>query len=171
MGPSSGGGKGPGPDLGVGLGAQVAAVEGLRAVQEVAQLLRVGQVAVVDEVDAQGGVDKEGLGLLRRQRPCGGVPHMPQPRLPCIHKVHDECHAQRQRFWAGARKSATSDEFSRTCCLAVCRSQVSGAGWALILPKNPQWLLVAVCTERPQAALTQPHCCKQETVVHPSHAL
>ena len=41
------------------------------------QLWGVGDVTVVDEVDAEGRVDKEGLCLLCRQSSSRGVPHMP----------------------------------------------------------------------------------------------
>lgn len=40
--------------------------EAAAAVEHVPQLVCVGEVAVVDEVDAQGAVHKEGLGLLGR---------------------------------------------------------------------------------------------------------
>lgn len=38
--------------------------EGPARVQDLTHLIRIGQVAIVDEVDAQGGVHKEGLCLL-----------------------------------------------------------------------------------------------------------
>ena len=43
----------------------MAVEEGLAALQALAQAARIGEVAVVDEVDAQRGVDEERLRLLR----------------------------------------------------------------------------------------------------------
>ena len=60
----------PAPHLRVGVGAQVAVEERGGGVEQLAQLVAVGQVAVVDHVDAQGGVDEEGLG---RGKKAGGT--------------------------------------------------------------------------------------------------
>jgi hypothetical protein len=65
-------------DLRVALRAQVPRKERLGALEGAAQLLSVGQVAVVDEVDAQRRVDEEGLRLGGRGRAGGRVPHVAQ---------------------------------------------------------------------------------------------
>ncbi len=67
--------------LGVRVGAQVAVEEGLAALEASAQLLGVGQVAVVDEVHAQRGVDEERLCLLRRWWAGCRVAHMPNAHI------------------------------------------------------------------------------------------
>ncbi len=72
--------------LGVGLGAEVAVEKGLAALQRQPQVLHVGQVAIVDEVNAQRRIDKKRLRLLRRSAARCGVPHMPDARIAC-HRV------------------------------------------------------------------------------------
>ena len=88
---------GAGGHLGVGRRAQVAVEEGGGGVEQLPQLVGVGQVAVVDEVDAERGVDEEGLRLLGGGRPGGGVPH-----------VADAAGAWRQHGEAGRGEGAVS---------------------------------------------------------------
>ncbi len=61
----------------------MAAEEGLAALQRLAELVHIGQVAVVDEVDAERRVDKEGLRLLRRRAARGRVAHVADAHVAC----------------------------------------------------------------------------------------
>ena len=65
--------------LRVALRAQVPREEGLGALQGPPQLLRVGEVAVVYQVDAERRVDEEGLRLGGRGRAGGRVAHVAEP--------------------------------------------------------------------------------------------
>jgi hypothetical protein len=78
-----GGPRCAGARLGVGVGAQVAAEEGLAALQRLTELVHVGQVAVVDEVDAERRVDKEGLRLLGRRAAGRRVAHVADAHVAC----------------------------------------------------------------------------------------
>lgn len=50
--------------LAVAVSPQVAVEEGAAAVEQVPQVLGVGQVSVMDQIDAEGAVDEKRLGLL-----------------------------------------------------------------------------------------------------------
>lgn len=73
-------------DLRVRAGAHVAIEEGVRAIEEGPEVLGVGEVAIVDEVDAQRGVHKEGLCFLGGGGSRSGVSYMANARAPCHHK-------------------------------------------------------------------------------------
>lgn len=73
--------------LRVGAGAQVAVEEGGGGVEQLAQLVGVGQVAVVDQVDAQRGVDKEGL---QKRRQTEAVTNQPKCRSGDAQRGVDE---------------------------------------------------------------------------------
>ena len=69
--------------LRVRVGAEVAAEKGLGAVEVGAQLVCVGQVAIVYKVDAQGAVDEEGLRFLRCKGARSRVPDMANACCAC----------------------------------------------------------------------------------------
>ena len=61
----------------------MAVEEGRGALQHLPQLVCVGDVAVVDQVDAKRGVDKEGLRFLGAEAARRGIPHMPDAAAAC----------------------------------------------------------------------------------------
>lgn len=68
--------------LRVALRAQVPGEEGLRALQSLAELLGVRQIAVVDQIDAERGVYEKRLRLCCRGRARRGVPDVAQAHRP-----------------------------------------------------------------------------------------
>jgi hypothetical protein len=68
--------------LRVALRAQVPGEEGLRALQSLAELLGVRQIAVVDQIDAERGVYEKRLRLCGRGRARRGVPDVAQAHRP-----------------------------------------------------------------------------------------
>ena len=73
----------PASHLRVAVGAHVAVEEGGGRVEQRAQLVSVGKVAIVDEVDPKRRVDKEGLRLGGRGRPSGWVAHVADAHGAC----------------------------------------------------------------------------------------
>jgi hypothetical protein len=74
--------------------------EAAAAVEHVPQLISVGQVAVVDQVDTQGAVDKKGLSLLGRGGASSGVAH--------VTNAHRACRRQRDTHKEKARHRGMS---------------------------------------------------------------
>mmetsp|Transcript_18001 Transcript_18001/g.32875 ORF Transcript_18001/g.32875 Transcript_18001/m.32875 type:complete len:141 (-) Transcript_18001:490-912(-) len=75
-------------DLRVALGAKMAIEERAAAVKEATELVGVGQIAVVDEKDAERGVHKERLSLLSGRRPSSRIANMSNANVT-KHGVHN----------------------------------------------------------------------------------
>ncbi len=110
--------------LRVGAGAQVAVEEGGGGVEQLAQLVGVGQVAVVDQVDAQRGVDKEGL---QKRRQTEAVTNQPKCRSGDAQRGVDEeglrnrtdSRVQGGRDAAAVRNRARRSSDNTTCTAAA----------------------------------------------------
>ena len=119
--------------------AQVAAEEGLGAVQVCAQLVCVGQVAIVDEVDAQRAVHEEGLGLLCCEGPGCRVPDMANARRACqaapkcIREQRDALEAPAVLFSAHSKRA--------NILLAHATREALNAGIQAI-PEAHSWLVI-----------------------------